>query len=98
MCRVYFVYPTKRGPRLIRICRAASPVSLASMIVVSSGASCTFSRSDAVDRLQRLSTTQNIRRRPRGYTLKVPFTSLAPPSADTNSSLLMLIAICPATG
>jgi transposase len=31
---------------LIYICRAASPVSLASMIVVSSVASCTFSRPD----------------------------------------------------
>ena len=44
---VYFGYRTKRGPRLIHICRAASLVSLASMIVMSLVASCTFSRPDA---------------------------------------------------
>jgi len=48
-----FSYPTKHGPRLIDICRAAvcraaSLVSLASMIVASSVEFCTFSRPDAV--------------------------------------------------
>ena len=53
----------KRGPRLIRIFRAASLVSLASMIVASSVASCTFSRRDAVGATCRPNTV----RRPRSY-------------------------------
>ena len=71
----------------IHICRAASLVSLASMIVVSSVASCTFSRPDAAGATCRLNTA----RRPRSTIVTTDGRSVA--FGSVCSSRLQLLAM-----